>query len=71
MTAIEIAPTDFGTSGSGIQTSEAVPAQEPGELVSWDGPNDPQNPYNWSVRYKWLITALTSAITINVLGFTL
>jgi hypothetical protein len=26
------------------------------ELVDWDGPDDPENPFNWSVGYKWTIT---------------
>lgn len=28
--------------------------------------NDVENPQNWSVRYKWLVTALCGFITINV-----
>lgn len=24
--------------------------------VTWDGPDDPENPFNWGVRYKWLLT---------------
>ncbi|OGE57175.1 hypothetical protein PENARI_c002G02944 [Penicillium arizonense] len=28
------------------------------QIVSWDGPRDPGNPYNWSLREKWLLTAL-------------
>ncbi|KAJ5164906.1 Major facilitator superfamily domain general substrate transporter [Penicillium coprophilum] len=27
-------------------------------VVSWDGPRDPGNPYNWSLCEKWLLTAL-------------
>lgn len=27
-------------------------------IVSWDGPRDPVNPYNWSLRRKWILTAL-------------
>jgi hypothetical protein len=22
----------------------------------WDGPDDPENPFNWSLKYKWLLT---------------
>jgi predicted MFS family arabinose efflux permease len=29
-------------------------------IVSWDGPSDPTNPYNWSQPHKWAITLLTS-----------
>jgi len=28
--------------------------------VTWDGPDDPNNPYNWSTRWKWAVTLLTS-----------
>ncbi|THH06667.1 hypothetical protein EW146_g9542 [Bondarzewia mesenterica] len=35
-------------------------------LVTWDGPNDPQNPQNWSHRYKWFITLVLSMTTLNV-----
>lgn len=36
-------------------------------LVSWDGHNDPENPYNWSLPRKWALTALavfTTFLTI-------
>ncbi|PPR04190.1 hypothetical protein CVT24_010738 [Panaeolus cyanescens] len=35
-------------------------------MVTWDGPNDPANPQNWSVPYKWLITLLCIVMTVNV-----
>ncbi|KAF9044209.1 MFS polyamine transporter [Panaeolus papilionaceus] len=35
-------------------------------MVTWDGPNDPANPQNWSIPYKWLITALCIIMTVNV-----
>ncbi|KAF8649063.1 hypothetical protein AX16_006036 [Volvariella volvacea WC 439] len=35
-------------------------------LVTWDGPNDPANPQNWSVSYKWFLTLVCAAMTINV-----
>lgn len=34
--------------------------------VTWDGPNDPDNPQNWSKSYKWLITVVCCLLTINV-----
>ena len=30
------------------------------KLVTWDGPTDCANPKNWSLKKKWLITALVS-----------
>ncbi|KAF2652357.1 major facilitator superfamily transporter [Lophiostoma macrostomum CBS 122681] len=29
-------------------------------LVSWEGPDDPSNPYNWSLVKKWCATVLVS-----------
>ncbi|KAK0569102.1 hypothetical protein OC861_001241 [Tilletia horrida] len=34
--------------------------------VEWDGPDDPQNPQNFSLAYKWLLTAIVSLLTLNV-----
>ncbi|OCL12150.1 polyamine transporter 1 [Glonium stellatum] len=34
-------------------------------IVDWDGPQDPQNPQNWTSTRKWLIIILISAITFN------
>ncbi|KAF9458424.1 multidrug transporter [Collybia nuda] len=35
-------------------------------MVSWDGPDDPANPQNWTKRRKWLITAVCIIMTVNV-----
>ncbi|KAK2462835.1 hypothetical protein APHAL10511_005147 [Amanita phalloides] len=35
-------------------------------LVSWDGPNDPENPMNWSNGYKWWVTTVIIIMTVNV-----
>ncbi|EIW85582.1 MFS polyamine transporter [Coniophora puteana RWD-64-598 SS2] len=32
-------------------------------VVDWDGPDDPQNPKNWSFKRKWVVTAIASAFT--------
>jgi len=34
-------------------------------MVDWDGPDDPSNPQNWSLRRKWSMVALCILITIN------
>ena len=39
------------------------------QVVDWDGPNDPQNPMNWSSTHKWAIIALVSTITFNTYAF--
>ncbi|KAL8986760.1 MAG: hypothetical protein Q9177_003974 [Variospora cf. flavescens] len=32
-------------------------------LVTWDEPNDPENPKNWSFAARWRVTAIASAFT--------
>jgi len=32
-------------------------------IVDWDGPDDPQNPKNWSYKRKWAATAIVSCFT--------
>ena len=44
----------------------AVPEQQDLNMVTWDGPDDPKNPQNWSEGYKWLITAVAIIMTVNV-----
>ncbi|GFF62610.1 uncharacterized transporter C1529.01 [Aspergillus udagawae] len=36
------------------------------ELVEWDGPDDPQNPQNWSLLRHWWMIGLVSAVTFNI-----
>lgn len=35
-------------------------------LVSWDGPDDPANPQNWSPKYRWFVTLVCCVMTVNV-----
>ncbi|KAH9991078.1 hypothetical protein BJV77DRAFT_1068576 [Russula vinacea] len=35
-------------------------------LVKWDGPDDPENPQNWSFWYKSWITMVSTTATLNV-----
>jgi hypothetical protein len=35
-------------------------------LVTWDGPDDPDNPRNWSTPYKLFLTTLCCITTLNV-----
>ena len=32
-------------------------------IISWDGPDDPQNPVNWKESLKWANVAAVSAVT--------
>jgi hypothetical protein len=36
------------------------------EFVTWDGPDDPENPKNWSYAYKWWITITMCIISLDV-----
>ncbi len=44
----------------------AVESEEDGDpnIVSWDGPDDPANPMNWTMRKKWSNVAVLSILTI-------
>ncbi|CAL8576335.1 hypothetical protein XPA_002222 [Xanthoria parietina] len=33
------------------------------DLVTWDGPDDPQNPKNWSTKQRWAATIVVSSFT--------
>lgn len=35
-------------------------------IVVWDGPDDPENPMNFSVGFKWLITIILSMMTVCI-----
>lgn len=49
------------------QTS-VVPDLGPDE-VDWDGPDDPKNPYNWSMWKKSRIFAIIMALNLCTYGF--
>ncbi|KAL5343991.1 major facilitator superfamily domain-containing protein [Aspergillus crustosus] len=34
------------------------------EIHTWDGPDDPENPFNWSTTYKWVLTVTICFISI-------
>lgn len=36
--------------------SEEVPSYKDIEIHTWNGPDDPENPFNWGNKYKWLLT---------------
>ena len=49
-----------------LSTKAAVPSVPDPDLVSWDGPNDPANPQNWSWQQKLFITITVTMFTVNV-----
>lgn len=46
-----------------------VPSEPVAVAVAWDGPNDPENPQNFTTRKKWTITAVICVLTINAYVF--
>jgi len=63
-----VSDADLETGENGLK-SQAGGASNPHapddvEIVNWDGPSDPENPFNWSRRYKWAITLTTCFISI-------
>jgi hypothetical protein len=44
---------------------DQLPAQEENDpnLVDWDGPDDPENPMNWTTTRKWAAISVISGIT--------
>ncbi|KAI0051196.1 MFS polyamine transporter [Auriscalpium vulgare] len=62
----EILPVSFA-----LKSPKVVPpapfASQPVDpnQVTWDGPDDPLNPQNWSIRFKWWLTAVLSVMTVN------
>ncbi|KAH6871772.1 major facilitator superfamily domain-containing protein [Thelonectria olida] len=44
-------------------TDEPAKGPEDADLVTWDGPNDAENPKNWATKEKWALTAAVSLFT--------
>jgi hypothetical protein len=62
--ALDIKDTlaDNTSDGSSANTAVQDDQIDP-NIVFWDGPNDPENPRNWSARSRWGIIALISLLT--------
>lgn len=59
---IDLEAADHGSS-SGEKEPEATTKQVDPNIVDWNGPNDPQNPINWSEKRKWGNVAVIASIT--------
>ncbi|KAF2234076.1 MFS multidrug transporter [Viridothelium virens] len=55
------APLDKVRSRVSIGPAEG---QDPAFEVDWDGPDDPENPLNWSLGYKSMVVAMMSYCTL-------
>ncbi|KAJ4989056.1 MFS multidrug transporter [Stagonosporopsis vannaccii] len=47
----------------GFNAIESALKLEQDIIITWDGPNDPANPLNWSQSRKWVVTMLVSMFT--------
>ena len=51
--------------GSSHAESGEEKRTEDGKIIhDWDGKHDPDNPFNWSTGYKWLLTVTVCFISI-------
>ncbi len=56
------------TEKAGLSTDSSAEQAGEGEVVwlEWDGPEDKENPYNWTQSKKWLTTCIVCAYTVCV-----
>lgn len=56
--------TDIDVENAQDQPEAEKPAEKDPNLVEWDGPDDPENPQNFSRLRKWVITVVMSSMTM-------
>ena len=44
-------------------TNKSTRSQRDPNMVSWNGPDDPENPKNWPLKRKWIATFVVSSFT--------
>ena len=51
-----------------VKAHTSTPASTSTDLdsITWDGPDDPTNPKNWSNSYKWILMSLCASMTVNM-----
>ena len=59
---IDLEAADRGSSSSKKEPETQQTEVDP-NIVGWDGPDDPNNPYNWTGGLKWGNVAVISSIT--------
>ncbi|OGE47771.1 hypothetical protein PENARI_c037G05486 [Penicillium arizonense] len=60
-------PTGFMGKLKGLINQDVraeMPAYKDIIIHTWDGPDDPENPFNWGMKYKWLLTITVCFISI-------
>ncbi|RDB20254.1 Efflux pump vrtL [Hypsizygus marmoreus] len=56
-------PTESLESPSSVTPKVCEYIHDTEDIVSWDGPNDPENPRNWTKRRRWVVTLVVSLYT--------
>ncbi|KAI4095096.1 MAG: hypothetical protein LQ339_007359 [Xanthoria mediterranea] len=46
-----------------LEKKQSTKSVKDPDLVTWDGPDDPQNPKNWSTKQRWAATIVVSSFT--------
>ena len=49
-----------------LTVAQDVSQEDTREFVTWGGPDDPENPKNWSYAYKWWITIIVCVLSLEV-----
>jgi hypothetical protein len=71
-TDVEKGPDHSANPAQSVEDAvEETPAAADPNIVTWDGPDDPYNPYNWPTRKKIFNVSTISAVTFLTYGFSL
>lgn len=54
---------DLEAQGPKLERRATTKSIKDPNLVTWDGPDDPANPKNWSLKQKWAATLVVSSFT--------
>ncbi|KAL4945091.1 hypothetical protein BDV06DRAFT_55394 [Aspergillus oleicola] len=56
---------EAGRQGAGaeMEKSKSTRSEQDPKLVTWNGPDDPENPKNWPMRKKWTTVVMVSCFT--------
>jgi len=58
---------EFPRDGAALSAAQDISqTEDTREFVTWDGPDDPENPKNWSYAYKWWITIIICVLSLDV-----
>lgn len=64
MTDAEVVATDSEENRPVAEGGQVQQDEQDPNIVSWDGPDDPENPKNWPDSKKWFNIAVLSILTI-------